>query len=844
MSSDGEDNETKKRRVQRACDLCRRKKVKCDGLQIGSGRKCSNCAAYSLECTYQEAAKKRGPPKAYIESLENRINKMDGLLRALMPDTDFTKELGSLPNKETWTIENTHRNIPDIVRSVTSAPGHKCHTADRLALDSASASAEEERLLEEELQHLTLEDNLDLNASTQAQGYRFFGKSSGAQLVKTALDLKMTYAGLHASQLPTVQNRPAFWAKLPWEQSDDAGRASPYTFPPADLLHALIELYFTKINFLLPLLHRPTFEKQLAAGMHLTDDIFGAVVLLVCACASRYSDDPRVLLEGETSLHSSGWKWFTQVPLVRKSLFNPPTVFELQVYCLLTEFLSGSSAPQASWTLVGVGIRLAQDVGAHRRKKTNEMTVDSELWKRAFWVLVAMDRLISAQLGRPCAIMDEDIDIEFPAECDDEYWEHPDPKQAFKQPAGIPSVLSYFITLLKLYQLLSFCLRTIYSLNKSKILLGIVGEHWEKHIVAELDSALNKWVDLIPDHLRWDPNRENLVFFQQSSILYITYYHLQILVHRPFIPTPRNPSPLSFPSLAICTNAARSMSHVVDRQSRRTQLQPSSVISVFAAGVVLTFNIWGGQRSGVVIDTSKQMGDVEKIMNALQTLENRWHVTGRLWDILYELACAGDLPLPKGKRSNKREREENDGGTDSADSADKVEMHGPRKVAGSKRVASSTYRTEQNVFQTPTPPDMLLPLPTSSHDLGRIPLHGQFGFGSGLMDGAGGTSLPGWIDPTSSLPVQDFSNFGDQFSYTHMGQAAGNTTGGGVMFAGMDNGVFTGMEPDPTRGVDPAGGGAAIGDTLEMWSSAPSGFEIDDWGTYLTIVSEPNPRPA
>jgi hypothetical protein len=36
--------------------------------------------------------------------------------------------------------------------------------------------------------------------------------------------------------------------------------------------------------------------------------------------------------------------------------------------------------------------------------------------------------------------------------------------------------------------------------NKSKILLGFVGQPWEQHIVAELDSALNKWVDSVPDY--------------------------------------------------------------------------------------------------------------------------------------------------------------------------------------------------------------------------------------------------------------------------------------------------------------------------------------------------------
>lgn len=41
-----------------------------------------------------------------------------------------------------------------------------------------------------------------------------------------------------------------------------------------------------------------------------------------------------------------------------------------------------------------------------------------------------------------------------------------------------------------------------YSINKSKVMLGFVGSQWEQHIVAELDSAMNKWVDSVPDHCK------------------------------------------------------------------------------------------------------------------------------------------------------------------------------------------------------------------------------------------------------------------------------------------------------------------------------------------------------
>jgi hypothetical protein len=71
--------------------------------------------------------------------------------------------------------------------------------------------------------------------------------------------------------------------------------------------------------------------------------------------------------------------------------------------------------------------------------------------------------------------------------------------------------------------------------------------------------------------VKWDPHRENNdLLFNQSASLWATYYLIQILVHRPFIPSRKKTPSSTIPSLAICTNAARACCHVVDVQQRRT----------------------------------------------------------------------------------------------------------------------------------------------------------------------------------------------------------------------------------------------------------------------------------
>ncbi|KAH0297170.1 hypothetical protein KCU74_g19941, partial [Aureobasidium melanogenum] len=53
---DDEAERSKKRRITRACDLCNKRRVKCDGQQP-----CSRCAGHDV-CEYQRAVYKRGKP--------------------------------------------------------------------------------------------------------------------------------------------------------------------------------------------------------------------------------------------------------------------------------------------------------------------------------------------------------------------------------------------------------------------------------------------------------------------------------------------------------------------------------------------------------------------------------------------------------------------------------------------------------------------------------------------------------------------------------------------------------------------------------------------------------------
>ena len=67
-----------------ACALCRKRKLRCDGLLPDQ---CSNCKRLNKECIYDEVRKKSGPKRGYVRHLEARLEQVETLLRDTAPRT-------------------------------------------------------------------------------------------------------------------------------------------------------------------------------------------------------------------------------------------------------------------------------------------------------------------------------------------------------------------------------------------------------------------------------------------------------------------------------------------------------------------------------------------------------------------------------------------------------------------------------------------------------------------------------------------------------------------------------------------------------------------------------------
>jgi hypothetical protein len=66
-------------RIAQACDRCRSKKIRCDGIRPT----CSQCSNVGFECKTSDKLSRRAFPRGYTESLEERVRQLESEVREL-----------------------------------------------------------------------------------------------------------------------------------------------------------------------------------------------------------------------------------------------------------------------------------------------------------------------------------------------------------------------------------------------------------------------------------------------------------------------------------------------------------------------------------------------------------------------------------------------------------------------------------------------------------------------------------------------------------------------------------------------------------------------------------------
>jgi hypothetical protein len=103
-------------RIAQACDRCRSKKIRCDGIRPS----CTQCTNVGFECKTSDKLSRRAFPRGYTESLEERVRLLEGEVREL-------KELLDEKDEKIDMLSRIHSSSPVAYlsgrRSSVQSPG-------------------------------------------------------------------------------------------------------------------------------------------------------------------------------------------------------------------------------------------------------------------------------------------------------------------------------------------------------------------------------------------------------------------------------------------------------------------------------------------------------------------------------------------------------------------------------------------------------------------------------------------------------------------------------------------------------------------------------------------------
>ncbi|KAL3441561.1 fungal-specific transcription factor domain-containing protein [Aspergillus insuetus] len=425
MLSTASGGDRKRRRIAIACNECRDRKRKCDGVKPV----CGSCArrAPSAPCIWEEGRNARGWSHSYVQSLRSRIQHLEGgqaadengnnapsraderrcseggcavsgtaSPRRVMPqeNEEYGLELHEQSKEQPEIIDvlsGTRIRALSTDRSLTGSTGRDSgNRTTSVLVDPNSVTGGE------------AEDDCGIDAmgvfgsisDRDGNGHEFLGPSSTLRF--------LSHAGQAMSQSTAIANggkqRAALLGIFKDEgisvrggshPSQEPARASinlgghHLSIPPKAQADALLDSYWTYFHSLYPVLHHPSFTEryltlwdspscqlfrlshQLQPGKRFYTSMgerqFHCLLNLAFALGSQFS--PSV---SDADRREVGLIFFKRAKFLTDfDLLARGDIFLVQILLLLGHYLQSTDMASACWNMVGLAIRVAQGIGLH-----------------------------------------------------------------------------------------------------------------------------------------------------------------------------------------------------------------------------------------------------------------------------------------------------------------------------------------------------------------------------------------------------------------------------------------------------------------------------------------------
>lgn len=526
--------QSKRRRVTRACDECRKKKVKCDGQQP-----CIHCTVYSYECTYNQPTKRGGSCAPQTITVRKPVK--------------TAKQLQATISKYRTLFQEVFPGLPDI---------------DSLDVQTFA-----------QIYHNFNRDNHHLKDTVTEYNLISHNGEAAATTVTT-------------TSTPDVSSAAEAIENVDGSIQSNEGREIKILLPPKHIALRFIKNTWQHCCVLFRFYHRPSFIKNLdqlyeTDPQNYTDEQMNFLplcyaVMAVGALFSKSMMDSNDIADEDSQpdqfLKDEGYKYFIAA---RKliDITNARDLNSIQTIVMLFIFLQCSARLSTCYAYIGVAMRSALREGLHRNLTMGApgfTPIEIEMRKRLFFTIYKMDIYLNTMLGLPRAISQRDFDQSFPLEIDDEYITedgiYPERQGDELSSAGIANQHT------KLIMILDNIVSELYPIKKTNNLIS-------HEVVTNLELKLRQWLNQLPPELI--PGLEDVPpkFYKANRLLHLSFLQVQIVLYRPFIhylsrTAPRR-DPLSIQRAKNCISVARTVVTLAQEMIQKRMLTGSYWFSIY-----------------------------------------------------------------------------------------------------------------------------------------------------------------------------------------------------------------------------------------------------------------------
>ncbi|KAF9894711.1 hypothetical protein FE257_006601 [Aspergillus nanangensis] len=483
-------------RVTRACDTCKKKKLRCSGTLP-----CSLCQRSALNCGYTAAYTRGKLPSIPALPRPRRVggNAAEVELQNRQPRV----------GPGSGTNGGSSSPVEEMTLPHGDGDGGVGRGGERGGLDTTTNSPARESPEPHQ---------------TDMEGH-YVGPSSGVSFL-IRLQKRLT------DNIDFSLNTPIFsFGDAPLPKYDP----SFLVLPNREDARVLVKRYF---DFAFPthrFLHQQTVERWLEdfyAGLHKRQDPgpgereVRALLLMIFAQASQYLPESNKYLRD--SIDSAVYFGASEHHLTTET--GPVRLTSIQARLAQCFYLLSESRINHCWSLFGTTARLAIAIGIHRRRRREHAglvnAIEHECCKRVFWCAYSLDNYLSAALGRPRAFHDDEIDQDLPEVVEDHQITATTILPAM---SGGQSVMLAPVYHAKLSRIISGILHDLYGIRKSSL-------DSQAAAAAKHAADMTQWRHELASFLD-TPNINLLMptYQRQCTVLNLAFYHAQILLYRPFV---------------------------------------------------------------------------------------------------------------------------------------------------------------------------------------------------------------------------------------------------------------------------------------------------------------------